>query len=96
MSDPQLKAELEALKAQLSQMSRRVAAADSPGGVAGSSESSTLDEVRKLAESVDAPQLIEQASEFLKGLGKDVQDSKPKALVAAFVAGFVAGRVTGR
>lgn len=96
MSDPDLKAELEALKAQVSQMSRRPAAGDRSAAQAGSDEASTLDEVRKLAERVDAPQLVEQASEFLKGLGKDVQDSKPRALIAAFVAGFLAGRVTGR
>jgi hypothetical protein len=95
MSDPNLKAELEALKAQVSQMARR-AAGDRPAAEAGSAEPSTLDEVRKLAERVDAPQLVEQASEFLKSLGKDVQDSKPRALIAAFVAGFLAGRATGR
>jgi hypothetical protein len=96
MSDPNLKAELEALKAQVSQLSRRATSAERPAAEAASAETSTLDEVRKLAERMDAPQLVEQASEFLKGLGKDVQDSKPRALIAAFVAGFLAGRATGR
>jgi len=96
MSDSNLKAELEALKAQVSQLSRRATGGDRPAAEAASAETSTLDEVRKLAEQVDAPHLVEQASEFLKGLGKDVQDSKPRALIAAFVAGFLAGRATGR
>jgi len=93
MSD--LKAELEALKAQVSQMSRQ-SKAEPSAAEAGSAETSTLDEIRKLAERADAPQLVEHASEFLKALGKDVQDSKPRALIAAFVAGFLAGRATGR
>jgi hypothetical protein len=96
MPDRELKAELEALKAQIAQMSRRVSGEEHSGIQADRSESSPLDEVRKLAERVDAPHLIEQASDYLKGLGQDVQDSKPRALVAAFVAGFLAGRVTGR
>ena len=96
MSDQDLKAELEALKAQVSQISRRTAGGDRPVPETGSAETSPLDELRKVAERVDAPELVEKASEFLKGLGKDVKDSKPRALVAAFVAGFLAGRVTGR
>lgn len=96
MSDTDLKAELEALKAQMAQMSRRVGGGERLAAEAGAGDSSTLDEVRKLAEQVDAPQLVQQASDFLKGLGKDVQDSKPRALVAAFVAGFLAARATAR
>lgn len=96
MSDLDLKAELEALKAQVSQISRRAAGAEKAPAEAGSGETSALDELRKVAERVDAPELLEKASEFLQGLGKDVQDSKPRALIAAFVAGFLAGRVTGR
>jgi len=95
MSDPHLKSELEALKAQVAQMSRRVVR-EAASAAPASSEASPLDEVRKLAERVNAPQLVEQASEYLKGLGQDVQDSKPRALLAAFVAGFLAGRTLGR
>jgi hypothetical protein len=96
MPDRELKAELEALKAQVAQMSGRGSEGEPAGTKADSSETSPLDEVRKLAERVDAPHLVEQASEYLKGLGQDVLDSKPRALVAAFVAGYLAGRVTGR
>jgi hypothetical protein len=95
MSDLDLKAELEALRAQVSKMSRRAASGER-SAEAVSGESSALDELRKVAERVDAPELLQKASEFLQGLGKDVQDSKPRALITAFVAGFLAGRVTGR
>jgi hypothetical protein len=96
MADSNLKSELEALKAQVAEMSRRVAAEKRAQAEPGSSETSTLDEVRKLAERVDAHHLVEQAVEYFKSVGEDVRDSKPRALVAAFVAGFLAGRVTGR
>ena len=96
MSEPNLKSELEALKAQIAEMSRRAVAKDPPGPDADSSKASTLDEVRKLADRVDTSQLAEQALEYLKGVGQDVQESKPRALVAAFLAGFLAGRATGR
>jgi hypothetical protein len=96
MNEADLKAELEALKAEVAQISSRRAGGERPATDAGAAETSTLDEIRKLAERADASQLVEQASEFLKGLGKDVQDSKPRALIAAFVAGFLAGRATGR
>jgi hypothetical protein len=96
MADSNLKSELEALKAQVSEMSRRVVGEERPAAEVASSETSTLDEVRKLAERVDAQHLVDQAVEYLKGVGEDVRDSKPRALVAAFVAGFLAGRVMGR
>lgn len=96
MADPHLKSELEALKAQVADMSRRVVGEERPRGDTGSSEASPLDEVRKMAERVDAQHLVDQAVEYLKGVGEDVRESKPRALVAAFVAGFMAGRVMGR
>jgi hypothetical protein len=91
-----LKSELEALKAQVAEMSRRVVGEERPRAEAGSPETSPIDEVRKLAERVDAQDLVEKAVEYFKGVGEDVRESKPRALVAAFVAGFLAGRVMGR
>ena len=91
-----LKSELEALKAQVAEMSRRVVGPERPLTEASTTETSALDEVRKLADGVDARHLVEQAAKYLKSVGEDVQDSKPRALVAAFVAGFLAGRVMGR
>ncbi len=95
MPDSHLKSELEALKAQVAEMTRRVVGEERTAE-AGSSETSPLDEVRKLAERVDAQHLVEQAVEYFKSVGEDVRVSKPRALVAAFVAGFLAGRATSR
>jgi hypothetical protein len=94
MADSHLKSELESLKAQVAEMSRRFVAEEAAEG--GPSTASPLDEVRKLADRVDAQHLVEQAVAYFKSVGEDVRDSKPRALVAAFVAGFLAGRVMGR
>jgi hypothetical protein len=91
-----LKSELEALKAQVAEMSRRAVGEERSRAETDASETSPLDEVRKIAERVDAQHLVEQAVEYFKAVGEDVRESKPRALVAAFVAGFLAGRVTGR
>jgi hypothetical protein len=80
-----LKSELEALKAQVAEMSRRVVGEERPTAEAVSSETSPLDEVRKVAEGLDTRHLVEQAAEYLKGVGEDVQES-----------GYLAGRVMGR
>jgi hypothetical protein len=97
MADPKLKAELEALRAQVEQMTKRFderTGAPEPGGP--ESAPSPLDEVRRIAEELHAPQLFDLLAKYLSDIGQDIQDSKPRALIAAFVAGFLAGKALGR
>ncbi len=102
MVNQQLKSELEALKAQVEQISKHLetdqtkTVGDSDGKDAEESNTSTFDEVRRIANEFDAPHLAHQAADYLKALGHDVHDSKPRALVAAFLAGFIAGKMVGR
>lgn len=100
MADPKLKAELEALRAQVEQMTKRF---DERSGASEPAEpaepegaSSPLDEVRRIAEELHAPQLFELLAKYLGDIGQDIQDSKPRALIAAFVAGFTLGKALGR
>jgi hypothetical protein len=97
MADPKLKAELEALRAQVAQMTKRFDEQTGPSEPAEpESASSTWGEVRRIAEELHAPQLFDLAAKYLGDVGQDIQDSKPRALIAAFVAGFVAGKALGR
>jgi hypothetical protein len=94
MPDPKLKAELEALRAQVEHMTKRFDEQTAPRAPAETeSTSSPLDEVRRIAEELHAPQLFDLIAKYLGGIGQDIQDSKPRALIAAFVAGFVAGKL---
>lgn len=97
MADPKLKAELEALRAQVEQMTKRFDERSEPAEPAEpEGASSPLDEVRRIAEELHAPQLFELLAKYLGDIGQDIQDSKPRALIAAFVAGFLAGKALGR
>jgi|GEM_PF-2490363 len=103
MSDPKLKAELEALRAQVEQMTKRFdeqvrAPERAETGETGEPQGTTsaLDEVRRIAEELHAPELASLAAKYLRDIGQDIQDSKPRALIAAFLAGFIAGKATGR
>ncbi|HSC88852.1 MAG TPA: hypothetical protein VLC09_16330 [Polyangiaceae bacterium] len=71
-------------------------AAAARGEGAPSPANSPLEEARKLAEELHGSELARHFGEFLSGLGQDLQDSKPRALITAFVAGFVAGKVLGK
>jgi hypothetical protein len=100
MADPKLKAELEALRAQVAYMTKRF---DEQSGTHEPAEpaepesaSSPLDEVRRIAEQLHAPELFDLATKYLSDIGQDIQASKPRALIAAFLAGFIAGKAVGR
>lgn len=95
MADPKLKAELEALRAQVEQMTKRFDERAPEPGVPESAPS-PLDEVRRIAEDLHAPQLFDLLAKYLGDIGQDIQDSKPRALIAAFVAGFTLGKALGR
>jgi len=93
MPDPKLKAELEALRAQVEHMTKRFDEQTAPAERPETESPSALDEVRRIAEELHAPQLFDLLAKYLGGIGQDIQDSKPRALIAAFVAGFVAGKL---
>jgi hypothetical protein len=97
MPDPKLKAELEALRAQVAQMTKRFdEQTGTPESTEPDSTSSPLDEVRRIAEELHAPQLLDQLAKYLGDIGQDLKDSRPRALIAAFLAGFIAGKTLGR
>lgn len=97
--------EIEALRAQLESLERRSREkSPSPSKAESTAESSeaspaefeSLEHLQKWADQFQLAELSEKLSEYLAGLGQDVKDSKPRALVSAFVAGFLAGKVMSR
>lgn len=94
MGDTDIENELKAMRAQLEALNQRVEHGDGRG------ERRTLGgldaQAKKLADALDLPELSSQVGSMLRTLGKELQESKPGPLVAAFLAGVVVGRATSR
>ena len=101
MVDQDVKREVDALRAELEALTRRLdgagpAEVDSAGGGKGRKVRGGSAISADLLDQVDPKELSKHLAKFLESLGRDVRDSRPKALVAAFLAGFLAGRTLGR
>ncbi len=89
--------EIEELRAQLEVLQARVKrGAQRFSGDASSDAGSPLEQAREFAQEWNLPEASQKLAEFLGGLGEDIKESKPRALVSAFLAGFIAGKVLGR
>lgn len=93
MADDTLRTELEQLKQQLQELR---AAPAKPHVAAKRAADAGLDAAKRLVDNLDVPELRAHAADFLKSLGDDVRESRPKALVAAFLAGVAVGKLLSK
>jgi hypothetical protein len=97
MADQGLKQEIDELRAELDALVKRLdeePEAESGGESLGETGGGSLRD--QLSAKLEPAEVQKHLMKFLESLGRDIKDSKPKALVAAFVAGFAAGRAVGR
>jgi hypothetical protein len=102
MTETSITEELTRLREELEAMSQRVNAERSGSSTESSGEAEhatrehPLDHAQRLLKEIDAKDVATHLAHFLRNLGQDVCDSKPKALAASFVAGFIAGKMLSR